>query len=140
MANLNVEFEVSKVEGVATATCKNENAYKENVGVEFSKIKEVEEANQGYVESCLTTAADLAIEQFKADKELNQINAVFPFTTSKRGNVTVTTNRCKEFTNLKDGSKIVTATIQAAVKAPHLKPSSTTVKDKKDELNKALGN
>lgn len=136
----NVNFELNKVEGVATATCTNENAYKENVGIEMSTIKKVEEANSGYVESCLTTAADYALEQFKADSELQQVNAVFPFTTSKRGNVTVTTHRSKEFTNLKDGSKIVTATVQVAVKAPFLKPSSTVIKDKKDMLNSALGN
>ncbi|EPU3828888.1 hypothetical protein ACVWU4_000868 [Campylobacter coli] len=133
-------FEVTKVEGVAKASYRDENAYKDNVGVEFSVIKQVEEGNQAYIEQCVEVAVDKAIEEFKADKDLQTFNASFPFSTSKRGEVNVLTNRCKEYTNLKDGSKILTATVQTAVKAPFMKPKTSLLKEKKDELNKTLGN
>jgi len=75
------KFEVSKVDGVATLSYKDDNAFYEGTDLSKAVIKQVFDHASAYIEDTATTVA------------INNVIATVPYGVSKRGEVGVKVKR-----------------------------------------------
>jgi len=87
------KFEVSKVDGVATISCKDDNAFYEGTDLSKAVIKQVFDHASEYIEEVVTTVADVAQDIMTKDNEINNVIGTAPYGVSKRGEVGIKIKR-----------------------------------------------
>jgi len=95
---LSPEFEVSKENGIATITVKDENyfvAEAEKAGIEKATLEKVSKFKEQFLHAAIEVSGDKALEEFKGDADLKEAEVVVPFGTNKSTNITTHALRSK---------------------------------------------
>ena len=133
------------VEGVVNATYTDKDAYYSGTDIPKETLKKVADYNSSYI----TKATELATAESKAkmvkDTTINKVVAEFPFGTKAHGNVVVSVDREKTFSNYpaKDDNgnprePIKKSKVSVVVSDPVYKPSKSLLKEIEADLTEHL--
>ena len=139
-----VEFEVTKENGIAKVKAKDENLYAEamsKVNPEFTKklLKELDKANEAYLEAGLEVAKEKAVSEFKDDAEVKAVELVLPFGTNKSDTATYSITKEKEFSIPGKDTKIKKSVVKIDVKKTGTKLSKSKIKALESDITEAIG-
>ena len=139
-----VEFEVVKNDGVAKVKAKDENLYATvlaEVNPEFTKklLKELDKANEAYLEAGLEIAKEKAIKEFKEDNSVKAIEFVLPFGVNKSDTASYNITKEKEFSIPGKDTKIKKSVVKLDVKKTGTKLSKSKIKALESDISEAIG-
>jgi len=132
------KFEVSKVDGVATLSYKDDNAFYEGTDLSKAVIKQVFDHASAYIEDTATTVADVAQNIMTEDSEINNVIATVPYGVSKRGEVGVKVKREHTYKGMNGNDDVTKSTLAVAVKDPLSKLAKPKIKAMEAKLTEAL--
>ena len=132
------KFEVTKADGVATATYTDETVFKDNTDIPFAQMKKVMDYASEFVGEAAEAAATKATEIMSDDKSIDKVVFNMPYGVSKRGQVNVIANRSQTFRSPADGSEVTKSTLKVAVKDPLTKVGKTKIKELESKMTETL--
>lgn len=140
--NFDAGFETQVAGKTATMVYKDEDAYKHNTDIPFTQLKASDSYRNEYIEKATEEATKVAKKELEKNKSLDNVTVEFPFSTSKRGNVTVNVERSHTYhiPNPEPGKpdSVTKSVVKVAVKDPANKMSKSKVKELEEDLTKAL--
>jgi len=133
-------FEKSNVEGTVTLTCKDENVFKDQSGIDWDLMKKYDKYKDDYLTKAAEFSANQAKEIMLEDKKVNKVIVQLPFTTSKRGSVDVAVDREKTYPGMNGAPAVTKSAVKLVVVDPYMKVSKPYIKGLEAELTKAILN
>lgn len=134
----------TKVGNVVTLQYTDENVFKNGTDISFKTLKEVDDYKSQYIEQATEFAAKHAKDTMLKDKSIEKVIFEIPFSTSKRGELSVVVDRSKTYQGMLDPKTnkqlppTTKSKITVNVKEPTLKVNKNSVKALESELTAAL--
>ena len=133
------EFEVNKVEDVASLTYKDDKVFVANAPFELDDLKKLEDYKKQYIKEATSIAVDKAIQVLKKDSNIDRVIAKVPFTTSSKGSVEISIDREKTFRVPGEENKTVTKPkVTTIVTEPYNKLSKNYMLKIEESISVAL--
>lgn len=132
-------FKSTKVDGVLSVKYDDKEAYGKGTDIPLETLEQVSEYNSKYALEATEAAVAYSKSQLKKDEEVNKVIVEFPYSTSEKGELTVTVDREKTFRNpQKEGETITRPAIAVKVKEPAVILSKSKIASMVDDLSEAL--
>ena len=132
------KFESATVDGVVTLSYKDDKAFGTGTELTHKQLKEAADYAHTYIEKATEVAAEVAKETMEKDDKINKVIVDYPYSVSKRGELTVAIDRSKTYTIPNSDETVTKSAIKVAVKDPITKISKPRIKDLEAELTAAL--
>ena len=128
-------------EGVVVGNYTDKDAYYNGTDIPKDTLKKVADYNSNYITAATELATKESKEQMLKDSNVNKVVTTFPFGTKSYGNIAVSVDREKTFTNTlgKDSKEpIKKSKVSVVVSDPVYKPSKTLIKEIEADLTEHL--
>ncbi len=138
-----LQFDKSKFKsetnnGVITLTYEDKDIFKNGTDIPLETIENVEKYRSSYIKSVTEEAAERAKDALLANESATRVFVNFPFSSSKKGMVSVKVDKEKHFRGINGHPDTSKSKIDTIVLDPLEKVSKSTIKALEDELTSIL--